>query len=354
MTRSEPSAQPAEIRAFAKTIIERRTIRRFKEEPVSFELMNSLLLQASSLWKSEAPPLWRCLYYDSEAARLRLAESMFAKVTESQLGKFIPSKLTGFLTKSVLNTPTHLVFISESAASQRQRDENYAAVCSIMHNLQLLGWENGLGMLWYTDPILNNPSFLNEIGLKEGERFAGILNIGYFDRSPKARKRTPAEQNWTEFTTGTKSHPTTGERYVSSQDILETLNIAVWAPNDGLREPWRFIYVTGDEAVAKLAPLRGDTSRSLLIVLAKKEADPHKQEEDYAAVCCLIQNFQLLARYQGWHVRRTLPEWIYDRRLPVPLKIEPQERIVAVLDVGTGEQISPSPSTPPTLKVIRR
>lgn len=339
---------------YAKTIIERRTIRKFKAEPVPFELMNALLKQASSLWKSEEPPYWRCIYYDSMESRLRLAESMFAKVTDSPLGKFIPSKLTGFLTKSILNTPAHLVFIAASAANQRQRDENYAAVCSIMQNFQLLGWENGLGMLWYTDPLLNNPSFFNEIGLKAGEKFVGILNIGYLDRSPKARKRTPAEQNWTEFTTDTKPHHNnTEDHYVSSQDILETLNIAVWAPNDGLREPWRFIYVTGDEAVAKLEPSHGNTSPSFLIALAKREADTHKQEEDYAAVCCLIQNFQLLARYRGWHVRRTIPEWIYDRQLPIPLKIDPQERIVAVLEVGTVEQVSHTSSTPPALNFIR-
>ncbi|MGO4699416.1 nitroreductase family protein [Paenibacillus sp. 2TAB26] len=337
----------------AKTIIERRTIRKFKAEPVPFELMNSLLKQASSLWKSEASQDWRCIYYDSMESRLRLAESMFAKVIDSQLGKLIPSKLTGFLTKSVLNTPVHLVFIAASSENHRQRDNNYAAVCSIMQNLQLVGWENGLGMLWYTDPLLNNPSFFNEIGLKAGEKFAGILNIGYFDRSPKARKRTPAEMNWTEFTTDTKPHLTNEDRYVSSQDILETLNIAVWAPNDGLREPWRFIYVTGEEAVAKLAPSHGNTSQSLLIVLAKKEANPHKQEEDYAAACCLIQNFQLLANSKGWYVRRTMPEWIYERRLPIPLKIDLQERIVAVLEVGTVEQISYSSSTSSTLNVIR-
>ncbi|WP_135551873.1 nitroreductase family protein [Paenibacillus cymbidii] len=338
---------------FAKTIAERRTIRKFKDETVPFELLNTLLKQASSLWKSEEQSHWRCVYYESAASRLRLAESMFAKVTGSQLGKFIPSKLTDFLTKSVLSTPVHLVFIAESAANRRQCDENYAAVCSIMQNLQLLGWENGLGMLWYTDPMLNYPSFFNEIGLKVGEKFAGILNIGYFDRSPKARKRTPAEQNWTEFMTDTKPRINTNDHYVSSPDILEIVNIAVWAPNDGLREPWRFIYVTDPESVAKLQPSPANTSPSFLIVVAKKEADPHKQEEDYAAVCCLIQNFQLLASCKGWYVRRTIPEWVYERRLPIPLNLDPQERTLAVLEVGTAEQIPSSSSTPSTLNVIR-
>jgi len=337
----------------AKTIAERRTIRKFKDEPVPFELLNTLLKEASSLWKSEEQAHWRCVYYDSAASRLRLAESMFAKVTGSPLGKMIPSKLTEFLTKSVLSTPAHLVFIAESAASRRQRDENYAAVCSIMQNLQLLGWENGLGMLWYTDPMLINPSFFNEIGLKVGEKFAGILNIGYFDRPPKARKRTPAKQNWTEFITDAKPRLNTKDRYVSSPDILEILTLSVWAPNDGLREPWRFIHVSDPESVSKLQPSPVNTSPSFLIVVAKKEADPHKQEEDYAAVCCLIQNFQLLASCKGLYVRRTIPEWIYEQRLPIPLQIDPQERTVAVLEVGPAEQISSSSFIPSTVNVIR-
>ncbi|WP_283657652.1 nitroreductase family protein [Paenibacillus sp. RC343] len=32
------------------------------------------------------------------------------------------------------------------------------------------------------------------------------------------------------------------DRPVPQQLILELLNHAVWAPNDGLREPWRFIF----------------------------------------------------------------------------------------------------------------
>ncbi|MFS0725202.1 nitroreductase family protein [Paenibacillus sp. 1P07SE] len=335
----------------AKTIVERRSVRKFKAEPVPFELLNSLLQQASSLWQSDELTHWRCIYYDSEASRLRLAESMFAKVTDSQFGKLIPSSITGFLTKSILNTPVQLVFIAEAAATQRQRDEHYAAVCSVMQNLQLLGWENGLGMLWYTDPMLSNPSFFNEIGLKDGEKFAGVLNIGYVVKSPRARKRTPAEQYWTQYPTDTKPHAE--GQYVSSKDILEALNIAVWAPNDGLREPWRFIYVTDHEAVAKLQPSHANTSPSFLVVLAKKEADPHKQEEDYAAVCCLIQNFQLLASDKGWYVHRTIPEWIYEHQLPIPLEIDPHERIVAVLEVGAVAQRSCSTCTSSTVNMIR-
>ncbi|WP_040717450.1 nitroreductase family protein [Paenibacillus daejeonensis] len=333
--------------------MERRSVRKYKGEPVQVELMNSLLQQAASLWTSEMSSHWRCLYYDSMEARVRLAESMIAKVTGSQWGKLIPSKVTGLLTKTVLNTPALLVFIAEDAANERQRDENYAAVCSIMQNLQLLGWQHGLGMLWYTEPFMSNPSFFNEIGLKSGERLVGVLNIGYFDKSPKARKRTPAEQNWTELAATAKPTQAAKGQYVASKDVLEALNIAVWAPNDGMREPWHFIYVTDHEAVARLTPSPVNGSPSFLIVAAKKEADPHKQQEDYAAVCCLVQNFQLVAADKGWSARRSIPEWIYEHQLPISLPLDPQERIVAVLEIGTATQTPYSPATSPTFNIAR-
>ncbi|MFB9274496.1 nitroreductase family protein [Cohnella cellulosilytica] len=338
---------------FSQLIKERRTIRRFKPSPVQQQLVLALLEQAATLWGAEGSQNWRCMYYDSTEAHIRLAESMLAKVTASQLGKFIPSKMTELLTKPVLNTPALLVFIAAAGDNQRQSDENYAAVCSIMQNLQLLGWEAGLGMLWYTEPFLNNPSFFEEIGLQPGERFAGILNIGYFDRAPRARSRTPAERNWTEFTTNSQTLKDNEHSYVPSESILEKLNIAVWAPNDGLREPWRFIYVTDDEAVAKLQPSRGNSSPSFLVVVEKKETDPHKQGEDYAAICCLIQNFDLLAKAEDWDVRRTIPEWVYEPQPPIPLKIHQQEKIVAVLEIGKMEQRPRSSLASPALNVTR-
>lgn len=318
----------------SKTIKERRTIRKFNASPVPQELILSLVHEAVSLYQAEGSSFWRCVYYDTLESRQRLANSMIAKIKDSSLGKLIPGKMTELLTKQAVNIPAHLVFIADSADTPHQSDRNFAAVCSIMQNLQLLGWEQGLGMLWYTDPMLASPSFWDEIGLKSGERFAGILHIGYFDKTPKARKRTPAERNWSIVGEGDTlpSH----QPQVPPQAILELLNEAVWAPNDGLREPWRFVYIAGGEAADKLENPARDGSTFLLLV-AKEENDPHKQEEDYAAVCCLIQNFQLLARAKPWQVHRLLPEWIYNQQRCEAFGIRPQERIVAVLELGLGE-----------------
>lgn len=319
----------------SKTIKERRSIRKFKPTPIPQETIVSLLHQAAGLFESEGTPQWRCIYYRTPESRQRLGEKMIAKMTASALGKLIPSKMIELLARQAVQTPAIIVFIASQAPDQWQRDANYAAVCSIIQNFQLLGWESGLGMLWYTEPFLNNPSFCQEIGLQEGERFAGMLNIGAYDKMPRARKRTPAEQKWTAIAADSNPHAEADNPYISSQSVLAMLNDAVWAPNDGLREPWRFIYVTGEEALAKLPVLPEQPCSSVLIIVATEESDPHKREEDYAAVCCLVQNFQLLAQALPCHVRRTLPAWIYNQEQPKPYGIRPAEQIVAVLELGT-------------------
>ncbi len=281
---------------------------------------------------------------------------MLAKIKESRFGKFIPDRMTDFFSKQAAEIPAQLAFITESANTRRQSDENYAAVCSIMQNFQLLGWEQGLGMLWYTDPQIMSETFFKEIGLQNGERFAGILSIGYFEKVPRARKRTPAEQKWTVIGGDDHPHPHMNADILpySPQTILGMLNAAVYAPNDGMREPWRFVYVTGGEAAGKLRSLQGNSSTEFLLVVAKEEGDLHKQDEDYAAVCSLIQNFQLLTKTNHWHVYRTIPEWTYSREKCTPFGIRPQERIAAVLEFGADIRRLSSAHTPLTVNVLQR
>ena len=110
-----------------------------------------------------------------------------------------------------------------------------------------------------------------------------------------------------------------------AQHLVEhALEAATWAPNHHLTEPWVF-YVLGPQARKTLAEtygkLRADkrhtpgseawqqaytqaVNRFLAIpgmVLTGQllTDDPIQRQEDYAAVCCAIQNFQLAMWAQG-------------------------------------------------------
>lgn len=334
------------------TVRERRTIRRFSAAPVEQERIISLVNKAAGLYESEGTPHWRCLYFGTPESREELAESMMAKVTGGRIGE-APSCPNDRSSKKANHGYSRScnLHCRVRLSTERERDENYAAVCSIMQTVQLLGWEQGLGMLWYTDPLILSESFYKLIGWREGERFAGILEIGSFDKAPRGRKRTPAERKWTVI--GEDSRQLEDAAPFSAYNVLRLLNEAVWAPNDGMREPWRFIYVTGDktEASGKLQFSEEAPSPPFLLVVAREETDPHKQDEDYAAVCSLIQNFQLLARSEGWQLRRRIPEWVYDRKQCESFGLRPLERIVAVLEAGEHKRYSNSVFPIPAVKI---
>lgn len=122
------------------------------------------------------------------------------------------------------------------------------------------------------------------------------------------------------------------DRPISQELILELLNHAVWAPNDELREPWRFIFA--DNRYRDIMQGLQEQAPAYLLVLMKEEADQHKREEDFAAVCCLIQNFRLLAHEQSLGVRFTLHDWMYDPSRTEMFGVLSNERIAAVLELG--------------------
>lgn len=92
---------------------------------------------------------------------------------------------------------------------------------------------------------------------------------------------------------------------------MEAIDVARWAPNHHVTEPWHF-YVLGPGgrdriielvrtvATAKKGPKAGEFKAQSaadipgwIIVTCLRSADPVRQQEDYAACACAIQNFAL-------------------------------------------------------------
>jgi nitroreductase len=108
--------------------------------------------------------------------------------------------------------------------------------------------------------------------------------------------------------------------------MQELLDLAVWAPNHRLTEPWRF-YVLDGAAREKLGAIAAQVTAekivgsggemavatrkgeeagatwsavpTLLYVTALHDANPEIDEENYGAVCCAVENFMLAAHAAG-------------------------------------------------------
>lgn len=146
---------------------------------------------------------------------------------------------------------------------------------------------------------------------------------------------------------------------VPRERIVELLNISVWAPTHGNRQPWRFILYQdkGRDAFAQavMATFTAEDHKKygsdrydyylnipVHLVIVMKEDPRHKQwEEDYAAVCCLIQNFQLAAWEQGLGVVWKTNGYMHDPKFRAAAGVQPGEKIVGVLHAGYPETVPP-------------
>ncbi|MCB1844407.1 MAG: nitroreductase, partial [Halioglobus sp.] len=104
---------------------------------------------------------------------------------------------------------------------------------------------------------------------------------------------------------------------VSRKLILDAIEVARWAPNHHVTEPWHF-YLLGPDAIAKCVELtreivtetkgakKGNFKAEAaaarpgwLVVTCRLSDDEKLQQEDYAACCCAIQNLMLYLSEAG-------------------------------------------------------
>ena len=93
--------------------------------------------------------------------------------------------------------------------------------------------------------------------------------------------------------------------------VREAIELATWAPNHYVSEPWRFVW-PGQQTIerivdlnaaivsARKSPEMGEHKRKLwsekpgwLIVTCARNDDELREREDYAACCAAVQNFML-------------------------------------------------------------
>ncbi|MFD1020409.1 nitroreductase family protein [Thalassobacillus hwangdonensis] len=95
--------------------------------------------------------------------------------------------------KYITSIPHHAVIhMKRNKENPHFYEEDYAAVCAFIQNVQLAAWEKGVGVLWTSPPLINDPEFLRTIGLDHNQdKVVAILQMGYPDKIPRAKARTP-------------------------------------------------------------------------------------------------------------------------------------------------------------------
>lgn len=128
--------------------------------------------------------------------------------------------------------------------------------------------------------------------------------------------------------------------------LLEAIELARWAPNHRLTEPWKF-YLLGERTEKELVEFAVDLElqakgekaaearrRRLegvpasFVVTSARSDDPLKQHEDYAACCCAVQNLMLYLWQCGIGVKWTTGAMTRERRFMEIVGIDPDAELL--------------------------
>ncbi|PAV30554.1 nitroreductase [Virgibacillus profundi] len=102
--------------------------------------------------------------------------------------------------KEYLNEPNaFLIVVMEEPEIQKQWDENFGAVASMIQNFWLLAWEKQLGVVWKTNPHIYEPKVKEILNVEENEKIVGFIHLGYFDKKPITKDRIQVADKFTRF-----------------------------------------------------------------------------------------------------------------------------------------------------------
>ena len=155
--------------------------------------------------------------------------------------------------------------------------------------------------------------------------------------------------------------------------ILTAIDLARWAPNHHLTEPWTF-YLLGRESADAIARLnaqlvaeeRGEPAGKAkldrwldipgwMVVTCRRSNDELREREDYAACCCAIQNMQLYLWSCGIGMKWTTGAVTRTERFFELLDVDPgAERLVAMLWYGYPADVPRPPRKPVKEILVRR
>src|SRR4051812_22996817 len=156
---------------------------------------------------------------------------------------------------------------------------------------------------------------------------------------------------------GRRTHKAYGRAPVDRATLEELFELARWAPNHHLTNPWRF-RVLGPGALARLKEAAGpetagklDRAPTLIAVSTVVSGDPVADEEDLCATACAAYIVLLAAHDRGLAGYWRTPEVLRTDAGRAALGIGGEEHPLGLLYLGTARQEQRVPERAPVADV---
>jgi nitroreductase len=170
--------------AVSAVIRGRRTIGSFRPEmpPKDVVLQALELAQWAPNHKKTEP--WHAVLLGPETAKAVI--DLNARVlTEAKGAAEAESK-----TKKWAQVPGWIAITCDKASDPLRREEDYAACCCAIQNLQLALWSAGIGTKWSTGDVTRHPDFYSLLGIDSASQsVVGLIWYGYPAVVPEQTRR---------------------------------------------------------------------------------------------------------------------------------------------------------------------
>ena len=145
---------------------------------------------------------------------------------------------------------------------------------------------------------------------------------------------------------------------VDRATLEELLDLARWAPNHNLTNPWRF-RVVGQSSLERLKQAAGpeaapklDRAPTLVVCSCALGGDPLQDEEDLHAAACAAYIVLLAAHARGLAGYWRTPEVLRSDRGRAAVGLPPGERFVSLIHLGRPVQERHPPEREPAASVV--
>lgn len=155
-----------------------------------------------------------------------------------------------------------------------------------------------------------------------------------------------------------RTHKQYAAEPVDRRTLEELLELARWAPNHHLTNPWRF-RVLGPEALARLKQAAGpehagklDRAPTLVAVSAVRGGDPVADEEDLLAAACAAYIVLLAAHGRGYASYWRTPGVLRTPEGRAALGVPHDEHLIGLLHLGRPRQEQRVPERASAAEVV--
>jgi nitroreductase len=176
-------------------IMKRTSVRHFRSDPVSRELIERVLECAVRAPNHKLTEPWRFVVLTGRArdrfAQIRARHRLkrFAD-PESEEARAAADKVK----REGMETPVYLIVMVAVNEDEITREEDYAAAMMATANIVTAAQSLGLGTYLRTGGVMRDPRLLELAAVPESFRVVGILSLGYPAEEESPRRRKPATE----------------------------------------------------------------------------------------------------------------------------------------------------------------